>query len=73
MIVADFRSIRSVIQKYVKYPIPTPPAPIPVIEISSIKLERVTKHKRGGSLYNYDVKLSQFGNSCLSNYIKQEL
>lgn len=40
-ITPKYDSIRSVIQKYVKYPIPTPPAPIPVIEISSIKLERV--------------------------------
>ncbi|MCZ2609837.1 beta-galactosidase, partial [Bacteroides fragilis] len=40
-ITPKYDSIRSVIQKYVKYPIPAPPAPIPVIEISSIKLERV--------------------------------
>lgn len=36
-----YDSIRSVIQKYVEYPIPAPPCPLPVIEIPSIKLERI--------------------------------
>lgn len=36
-----FDSIRKVIKKYVKYSIPAAPAPIPVIEIPSIKLNKV--------------------------------
>lgn len=36
-----FDSIRNVIKKYVGYPIPETPAPMPVIEIPSIKLNKV--------------------------------
>lgn len=36
-----FDSIRNVIKRYVHYPVPNAPAPIPVIEISSIKLDKV--------------------------------
>lgn len=36
-----YDSIRNVITKYVKYEVPTPPAQIPVIEIPSIKLDKV--------------------------------
>lgn len=35
-----FDSIRNVIKKYVKYPVPTAPAAMPLIEISSIKLTK---------------------------------
>lgn len=37
-----YDSIRNVIKKYVKYEVPNPPARIPVIEIPSIKLNKVT-------------------------------
>lgn len=36
-----YDSIRTVIKKYVKYTVPNAPAPIPVIEIPSIKLNKV--------------------------------
>lgn len=36
-----YDSIRTVIKKYVKYEVPDAPAPIPVIEIPSIKLDKV--------------------------------
>lgn len=36
-----FDSIRNVIKKYVKYPVPEAPAAIPLIEIPSIKLNKV--------------------------------
>lgn len=36
-----YDSIRTVIKKYVKYAVPEAPAPIPVIEIPSIKLNKV--------------------------------
>lgn len=37
-----YDSIRNVIKKYAKYDIPEAPSPIPVIEIPSIKIDRVT-------------------------------
>lgn len=37
-----YDSIRAVIKRYVKYPVPAAPAPMPVIEIPSIKLDKVT-------------------------------
>ncbi|WP_455672191.1 beta-galactosidase [Phocaeicola sp.] len=36
-----YDSIRTVIKKYVKYPVPDAPAPMPIIEIPSIKLNKV--------------------------------
>jgi len=37
-----YDSIRAVIKKYANYEIPQPPAPMPVIEIPSIRIDRVT-------------------------------
>lgn len=36
-----YDSLRNVIMKYVDYPVPEPPAAIPVIEIPSIRLDRI--------------------------------
>jgi beta-galactosidase len=38
---AKYDSVREVIKKYVKYKLPEPPAPLPVIEIPSIKLTKI--------------------------------
>jgi beta-galactosidase len=46
-----YDSIRNVIKRYVSYPVPEPPAPLPVIEIPSIKLNRV------GDLLGYAATL----------------
>lgn len=40
-VTAKYDSIRNVIKKYVKYNVPEPPAQIPLIEIPSIKLDKV--------------------------------
>lgn len=36
-----YDSLRNVIIRYVDYPVPEPPAPVPVIEIPSIRLDRI--------------------------------